>query len=347
MAALKSIRIVGGGLAGLTLGIGLRQRGIPVTVWEAGHYPRAKVCGEFVSGRGQAVLEKFGLSELFLQSGAIFARTSAFFLGQARSPVRPLPKPALCLSRFAMDALLARHFREAGGELREGHRWREKDFGEGIVRASGRRLRPVVGGWRWFGLKVHAQNVSLEADLEMHGSPGGYVGLCRLNDGRVNICGLFRRPADAREPAPRWPDALRTGPDTLLRQRLAAAHFDEASFCAVAGLSLRPERACRRAECCIGDSLTMIAPATGNGMSMAFEAAELALAPLAAYSQGEASWEQARRAIATACDESFARRLAWAKVLQWLMFAPVLRGPIGAVALQSDWLWRKMFASTR
>ena len=30
MAALKPITIVGGGLAGLTLGIGLRQRGVPV-----------------------------------------------------------------------------------------------------------------------------------------------------------------------------------------------------------------------------------------------------------------------------------------------------------------------------
>src|ERR1035441_4912314 len=34
-------------LLGLTLGIGLRQRGIPVTVLEAGHYPRHRVCGEF------------------------------------------------------------------------------------------------------------------------------------------------------------------------------------------------------------------------------------------------------------------------------------------------------------
>ncbi|HZI32692.1 MAG TPA: NAD(P)-binding protein, partial [Candidatus Binatia bacterium] len=53
MAHAKSITIVGGGLAGLTLGIGLRRRDVPVTILEAGEYPRHRVCGEFISGRGQ------------------------------------------------------------------------------------------------------------------------------------------------------------------------------------------------------------------------------------------------------------------------------------------------------
>ncbi|MDB6025304.1 MAG: putative electron transfer oxidoreductase, partial [Verrucomicrobiales bacterium] len=46
--AARPITIVGGGLSGLTLGIALRQRGIPTTIWEAGRYPRHKVCGEFI-----------------------------------------------------------------------------------------------------------------------------------------------------------------------------------------------------------------------------------------------------------------------------------------------------------
>ena len=57
----EQITIVGGGLAGLTLGIGLLQRGVPVTVWEAGRYPRHRVCGEFISGRGSASLARLGL----------------------------------------------------------------------------------------------------------------------------------------------------------------------------------------------------------------------------------------------------------------------------------------------
>lgn len=79
MAEMKPITIVGGGLAGLTLGVGLRQRGVPVAIHEAGHYPRHRVCGEFISGRGQATLARLGLRELFDQAGAVSARTTAFF----------------------------------------------------------------------------------------------------------------------------------------------------------------------------------------------------------------------------------------------------------------------------
>jgi menaquinone-9 beta-reductase len=125
------ITIIGGGLAGLTLGIGLRRRGVPVTVWEAGGYPRHRVCGEFISGRGQAVLQRLDLLESFFQAGAVFADDSIFFLGRERSPLRRLPAPAICLSRFTLDALLARRFQDLGGELRENQRWEQSEFGEG------------------------------------------------------------------------------------------------------------------------------------------------------------------------------------------------------------------------
>src|SRR5437867_5631321 len=106
MSTRKTITIVGGGLAGLTLGIGLRQRGIPVTVWETGHYPRHRVCGEFISGRGHATLTRLSLLEPLQQAGAFPARSATFLSSNASSPVRPLREPALCLSRYVMDTLL-------------------------------------------------------------------------------------------------------------------------------------------------------------------------------------------------------------------------------------------------
>ena len=347
MPATKPITIVGGGLAGLTLGIGLRHQGIPATVWEAGHYPRHRVCGEFISGRGHDVLTRLGLLELFRRAGCVHAHTVAFYLGPTGSLARPLSTPALCLSRYAMDALLANRFRELGGELRENTRWRDGVFGEGIVRANGRRLQPRAEGCYWFGLKVHARHVPLEADLEMHSLLAGYVGFCRLKDGEVNVCGLFRPSAGKRDTRRNWTDVLRGQAGTPLWERLARAVFEQDSFCSVAGLSLRPWRAAAQGECCIGDALTMIPPVTGNGMSMAFEAAEMAIGPLAAYSRGECPWSEARQIIATACDRAFGRRLAWAQCLQWMMFTPLLRGWPGAVALHSDFLWRTLFACTR
>ena len=115
---MKPITIVGGGLAGLTLGIGLRQRGVPAALWEAGHYPRHRVCGEFICGRGQETLARLGLRDLLERAGAVGADTAAFFSATQSTGPRPLPSRAICLSRFTLDATLAEKFRELGGELR-------------------------------------------------------------------------------------------------------------------------------------------------------------------------------------------------------------------------------------
>ncbi len=347
MSVLKPITIVGGGLAGLTLGIGLRQRGVPATLWEAGRYPRHRVCGEFISGHGQATLARLGLRELLEHAGAKGAGTAAFFSTTRSTGPRPLLARALCLSRFTLDFLLAEKFRELGGDLRESERRREPDAGTGVVRATGRQAWTGTGGTRWFGLKAHARNVSLTADLEMHVSPQGYIGLCRLGGGKVNVCGLFRQRAGESGRMQDRLELLRGPLDSLLRRRLAAAEFVEDSFCAVAGLSLRPHRAVARPDCCIGDAITMIPPVTGNGMSMAFESAEFAIEPLAAWSGGEISWTEARSRIARHCDAAFARRLAWARWLQRFLLTPSLQNVLVLLAARSDRFWRLAFEKTR
>jgi menaquinone-9 beta-reductase len=346
MSAAKPITIVGGGLAGLTLGIALRKKEIPVTIFEAGNYPRHRVCGEFISGRGQATLVRLGLRGLLEQAGAVSASTAAFFSETRSTPLRALPDSAICLSRFILDAALAKKFRGLGGKLMESLRFAES-FAEGVVRSTGRRVQTTQDQTRWFGLKIHARNVSLDADLEMHVSPRGYVGLCRINGGEVNVCGLFRKRADENATPQNWREVLRGKIGSPLHQRLATAEFDENSFCAVAGLSLRPQQAGARGEICIGDAITMIPPVTGNGMSMAFESAELAIEPLVAWSRGKISWNEARQKIARDCDVTFARRLVWAKWLQRLILTPSLQNPLIAFASRNEWFWRLAFERTR
>ncbi len=368
------ITIIGGGLAGLTLGIGLRQKSVLVTVLEAGHYPRHRVCGEFISGHGQATLARLGLADKLPAAGAMPASTTQFFSPRAKSAIRKLREPAWSISRYALDALLADEFRRLGGEIRENERWRGNEYTAGMVRATGRRLQPVENGWRWFGLKVHARNVPLNADLEMHLSPSSYLGISRLKDGEVNICGLFRRAAGPERGAPvrrehgesrttelepqapqfaeksRLKSELQTfrgAPGSPRFERLANAVFDEDSFCSVAGLSLRPHRAAQSADCCIGDGITMIPPVTGNGMSMAFESAELAIEPLAAYSRGQLTWNEAQATIARACDERFARRLAWAWGLQRLLFMAALQDSLVKFVPRWERLWRLLLDRTR
>jgi 2-polyprenyl-6-methoxyphenol hydroxylase-like FAD-dependent oxidoreductase len=305
------------------------------------------VCGEFISGRGQDSLARLGLLELIRRAGAIPAKDVEFCSVRLAGKVRKLPQPALCLPRRQLDPLLAARFRELDGELREGERWRDDFEREGVVLASGRRLQPVVDGWRWFGLKAHATSVATSADLEMHVSDGGYVGLCRQPGGLVNVCGLFRRRSGSSDVLLDWQERLRGPAGSMLRGRMRQAVFTEGSFCAVAGINLTPQRARHQSGCRIGDALTMIPPVTGNGMSMAFESAEIALAPLSAWSRDEATWAETRQSIARGCDAAFARRLAWAKWLQRMILTPVWQGALVRLTSRSEWFWRLVFARTR
>ena len=61
MSSPRPVEIVGGGLAGLSLGLALRRAGVDVTVYEAGHYPRHRVCGEFITGLPRRTRERLGL----------------------------------------------------------------------------------------------------------------------------------------------------------------------------------------------------------------------------------------------------------------------------------------------
>jgi flavin-dependent dehydrogenase len=346
MNQLKPITIIGGGLSGLLLGIGLRQRGIPVTIFEAGKYPRHRVCGEFISGAGQSSLERFDLRNKIIEAGAHHAKTTIFFSGKIVSEPKTLPQEALCISRFALDNLLAAEFQKLGGELRASSRWTGQ-FDEGIVRASGRRVQTNVNGWRYFGLKVHARNVQLAADLEMYFVPKGYVGICQLSGGEVNICGLFRSRKTLPDLSSQWRGWLGGPSDSALATRLAGAEFDDESFCSVAGLSLEPQKASAHDECCVGDSLTMIPPVTGNGMSMASESAEIALEPLANYCAGKITWSAAKETIARRCDEKFSRRLTWANLLESGLFRPRLRQISLLLASRLPGFWSALYSRTR
>lgn len=315
MKTPRPIEIIGGGLAGLSLGLALRRAGVPVTVLEAGHYPRHRVCGEFITGLSPTTIARLGLERVL--ADAIRQRDIAWFERGTLARRQRLPSPALGLSRFTIDARLAQEFAAAGGVLHVGHRAVDPAPLPGRVFATGRR----AGRSPWIGLKVHAPRLDLAADLEIHLGDNCYVGLARVENGRVNVCGLFRRRRVTAAPHELLLGYLRSAGLGELASRIESAGIEPDSFCAVAALAFdRRVDAVDRIR--LGDAGAMIPPFTGNGMAMAFQSAEAALGPLLAYARGETDWPETCRATSRALRGRFRVRLASAHALHPFLLQP-------------------------
>ncbi|HSY54693.1 MAG TPA: NAD(P)-binding protein [Opitutaceae bacterium] len=316
MTLPRPIEIIGGGLSGLALGAALRRADVPVVIFEAGAYPRHRVCGEFITGLDEKTISCLGLAPLF--ADATRHQSVLWYLHGAPMRVQTLPSPALGLSRHALDARLAGEFVRLGGELRTQTRVADDSAPPGRVFATGRRRgRPA-----WLGLKFHVRGLELAADLELHLGHGAYVGLTPVEDGLVNVCGLFHRRDDVHgDRAALLLAHLRAAGLDQLAGRIEPAKIDENSFSAVAGLRFdrSPPRTNRLV---LGDAFAMIPPFTGNGMAMAFQSAELALGPLLAYARGDAGWPATCRAVHTRLQRRFRLRLASASALHAFLFSP-------------------------
>jgi flavin-dependent dehydrogenase len=303
----RMITIVGGGLAGLSLGIALRRRGVAVTLHEAGSYPRHRVCGEFIGGVSQLTIDALGIEGVF--HDAQRHHSTAWFLRGRKIFFHQLPC-GLGISRFTLDERLARLFQELGGKLCEHSR--QKIRGEdGLLWCAGRM--PAKG--QWLGLKCHVADLELYADLEMHLASNGYVGLAKVDGGKVNVCALFRLN---RSPLPKGTRMLESylhaGGLDVLAGRIAAARIDAESFLGIAGFRLGWQEH-RAGIAVLGDACAMIAPFTGDGMSMAFESAEAAVEPLHAWQAERMAWTQALGLLHKDLTRRFARRMFWSRLI--------------------------------
>lgn len=338
----RSITIIGGGIAGLSLGIFLRRRGIGCTVIDSGIYPRHKVCGEFVSPRRPEFLKRCGLSDLF--EGAGQARSVAWFWPGGEVSRFALGHPARTISRHTLDARLASEFTTLGGELQTGTRFDTAQHRKtpGMIFATGRARPP--GKNRWVGMKMHFALPALAADLEMHTGTGGYTGLCEVEPGIFNVSGLFRAECVAGGAAERavfFGGVLQKAGLGRLSQWLSENGTPlPQSFTSVSHLDFSkpaPDDSTVR----IGDAFAMIPPLTGNGMSLAMESAWAVAPVLEDYACGRCEWGAARGACMEKLRGGFSGRLSRARIAQRLLLNPVASKavPIFAKSGLFPWQW--------
>lgn len=336
----REITIMGGGLAGLALASALRLRDVPVTMLEAGNYPRHRVCGEFISGVSRSTLDALGISTSF--EDARQHHSLAWLEGGRLIHRDRLSHPAIGISRHLLDERLFHHVVALGAKVRTGVRALPK-AAEGSVWAAGHR--PEKG--KWVGLKAHVRGVPMTADLEMHSGTNGYAGLAGVEDGWTNVCGLFKTDRSIKAmPGDMLTSYLEAGGNCKLAARLRDCEWRDGSVCAVAGFKLG-KQVPMPGLLTVGDAESMIPPFTGNGMSMAFQAAEIAVEPLIAWSRGDRSWQEVANEVRGQLARRFKRRLAVAGAIHPVLLEQGGRNIVRGLASAGLLPFRSMLATVR
>lgn len=307
---MKPVHIVGAGLAGLALGNALQAAGVPVTLYEAGTLPRHRVCGEFICGKGAQALTNLGLGKTL--DGAAQHRNTQWWIGKKPTLSARLPSPAVGISRYLLDIRLATHFQNLGGTLMLNHRHTNESHTEGFVYCSGRKATQSD----WIGLKCHCTNLDTQSDLELHLGTRGYIGLSAIEEGRINVCALFKKNPQLRAKREQWLQSyLRDNGLETVAERIADGAIDPASHIGVAGIQFSQLRNNHREKLALGDAYSVIPPFTGNGMSIALESAEIAFRPILRYAANDQGWKETVTNLHASFAAHFNSRLRAARAL--------------------------------
>ncbi|MBV9960007.1 MAG: NAD(P)/FAD-dependent oxidoreductase [Acidobacteria bacterium] len=312
--------VVGGGPAGASAAIHLALKGARVLLAEQKKFPRAKLCGEFISPECLEHFARLGVGESMQAAGGASLSETVFYARGGSHVNVPSEwfvsggMQALGLSRAEMDArllarargvgvevleetqatnLLIEDGRVCGAQLKHGSetartvRARVTLDATGRARTLARRVEKSAGE----KIRKQARLVAFKAHLtgargaaghcEIYLYRGGYGGLNFVENGLSNLCFI----ASARDVKACGGEAERVMREVVCRNQRAASTLSHART-ATPWLAVSLEGFGRRrlvpadGLLTIGDAASFIDPFTGSGMLMALESGELAAAAI-------------------------------------------------------------------
>lgn len=300
-----NVIVVGAGVAGSVAAYGLARAGLEVLLVDKAVFPRWKVCGACLNPAALAALESAALGDLPDRCGAIVVRQMCLAVPGHRAAIS-LPGWKV-LSRERFDAALAEAAVDAGAtflpntcaslgpveqdvrtiRLRRGHQ--EETIRARLVLAAvglgGRLLTsenpgdsiPALGSRVGAGVVVdEAPDFYHDGAIYMAYGKGGYIGLARREDGRLNLAAAF----DVGQ--------LRTlhSPCAAAVKILAdvgwppISELADLSWRGTPPLTRCTERPAAERVLAIGDAAGYVEPFTGEGIGWAL-ASGIAVVPLA------------------------------------------------------------------
>jgi len=344
--------IIGGGLAGLTLAIQLRQYGFEVILFEKERYPYHKVCGEYIAMESYGFLERCGvpLGEMNLPR---ITRLNITAPG-GNKLTHTLAPGGFGISRFTLDKLLADIAVKAGvmllGQTRvtdvvyEGDQFvlhttagiyhsrtaagtygkrsnLDVKWKRNFVNENNRRLSHYIG------VKYHVK-ADLPADtIELHNFKDGYCGISKVDGDRYCLCYL-----SSGENLKQAGNSIAEMERLIVRQNpfleryfsTFPSLYDEPM--AISQISFEPKSAVENHVLMAGDAAGLITPLCGNGMSMAMHGAQILAHQLSLYLEHKQTREQLEAHYAALWQKQFGKRLMAGRIIQGLFGSPWLTG---------------------
>ena len=350
--------VVGAGPAGSAAATVLAGLGRRVLVLEKDVFPRHKVCGEFLSADALPSLERLGARASVERATEERMTHGTIHLSRGAAVSFELPEPALGISRFRFDDLLARRARDAGASLTFGARVLAAEPGPEGFRVRfvheqserGIEARVVIGAWgrwdaldraldrgflgrrsRYFGWSRDflPEPGRLEGEVHLYLFSGGYCGLSRVEGGAVNLAGVVSERAWKRAGGG-WATVVERArrENAALDSELSAMTPGPVGYLGTGPVFFTAKPATESGILMAGDAAGVIDPFSGEGQASALAGGILAAEAAERHLSGELSREGCARAYEEAWRRRFARRFAWSALFRRLM----LHGTIGAVA---------------
>ncbi len=345
---MKPIAIIGGGIAGLSLSIDLRQRGFEVVLIEKGAYPRHKVCGEYISMESRAYLEKVCpvLSKLQLPVIDNFKLSSTGNITYSTK----LDPGGFGISRYLLELMLFNQATELGVKVmlncKATHFEADENSGSytvttnaGVIHASlicnasGRKsnfetkTRQVAASpeTNYIGIKYH---VSIDRDptlIEIHNFPGGYCGISSIEDNNACLCYIVNSEA-LKESGNSIPNLERSVlfQNKELKNIFHYARFQTAHPLTISGINFLIKNPVSDDTIFLGDSAGSIAPITGNGMSIALRSASALAETIEYYFSNGLPARQLMKAYSDFWNKEFSSRIKLSRYFQRLSEYPIL-----------------------
>lgn len=325
------VLIIGGGLAGLCNAIHLSKAGIRVRLFEKNDFPKHKVCGEYISNEVLPYLDYLGIDPF--EHGAVAIDRFTLSTVNGKQANAKLPLGGFGISRYLLDYLLFQKAKENGCTIEKGIveeveylqdqfkttlRNGKTYYSKFVIGAHGKRSNIDIHLQRKFiqskapllGVKGHYHGSFPDDLVALHNFKGGYCGVSKVENDRINICYLtdykaFKKHKNISD----FQEAV------LIQNPHLQSIFNQVEPIfeqplTISQVSFLPKPAVDQHILMSGDSSGMIHPLCGNGMGMAIHSALLLSQHLIRFfNDPNSSREALEKSYAQEWNTTFKKRL--------------------------------------